>query len=77
MDSQAACLMDGLTDDYGCYYGEHPETLHKGKGTMYVSGLWSSGVGRSHTLLRRYQTEATAAAESCEVVVLMSGAWRT
>ena len=77
IDSQAACLMDGLTDDYECYHGEHPETQRKGKGTMYVSVSWNSSVEVSHTLLRKYQTESAATAGSCEVVVLMSGAWKT
>lgn len=59
MESQAACMMDGLADDYEYQYGEHPEALHKGK-----------------TVIKHY-TEASAAAESREVMVLMSGAWKT
>lgn len=45
MDSQAAYVMDGLTDDYECWSGEPPETLHNDKATMYVLGLRDSGVG--------------------------------
>ncbi|KAF9649997.1 hypothetical protein BDM02DRAFT_3268320 [Thelephora ganbajun] len=57
-DSQVACLTDGLTDDYECWYGELSETHHKAKAVL------------------KYRTKA-AAAESCEVVMLMSGAWKT
>ena len=76
-DPQVACLMDGLTDDYECCHSEYPGTLHKGKGAMYVSGLWDVGAGRFHIMLRKYQTETAATAGSCEAVVLMSGAWKT
>ncbi|KAF9779806.1 hypothetical protein BJ322DRAFT_343003 [Thelephora terrestris] len=58
-DSQAACLTDGLTDDYECWYGKLPETSLKDK------------------IVIKYRTEAAATTGSREVVVLMSGAWRT
>ena len=38
MDFQAACVMDGLTDDYESWSGELPETVHNGKATTYVLG---------------------------------------
>ena len=77
VESQAACLMDGLADDYEYWHGEHPEALHKGKTVMYVLGLWVRGSEVSHMLLRKHYTEASAAVESREAVVLMSGAWKT
>ena len=39
LDSQAACLMDGLIDDYELWDGELPEMLLKDKIVMYVLGL--------------------------------------
>ena len=77
LDSQAACLIDGLIDDYECWNGELPEMLHKVKKVEYVLGLWYSNLGCPHVLFRKYKTEAASTSESCDVVVLMSGAWET
>ena len=77
IDSQAACLIDGLIDDYKCWNDELPETLRKVKKVVYVPGLWYSNVGYPHALFREYKTEAATTLESRDVVVLMSGAWKT
>lgn len=77
IDSQAACLIDGLIDDYKCWNDELPETLRKVKKAVYVPGLWYFDIGYPHLLFREYKTEAAATSESCDVVVLMSGAWKT
>jgi len=50
---------------------------HSTKARLYCKCLIReiSRWNRSHALFRKHQTEA--AAESCEVVVLKSGAWKT
>ena len=75
--SQTACLVDGLTDDYEIWNGELPETPRKDKSVLYVTYPRDCKVERTYLLLRVHQTEASTAAQSCEVVVLMSGAWKT
>ena len=75
--SQTACLLDGLTDDYEIWNGELPETLRKDKSMLYVPYLPNCKAERSYRLLSVHQTEASTGAESREVVVLMSGAWKT
>ena len=76
IDSDAARLVDGLTDDYEIWHGELPKALHKDKSVLYVPGLRKSKVGRSHIPPRKYKSEA-ASTEGREVMVLMSGAWKT
>ncbi|KAF9649996.1 hypothetical protein BDM02DRAFT_1687210 [Thelephora ganbajun] len=73
-DSQVACLADGLTDDYE--YWHAPETLHADETVLCVLDMSILGYNKSHILVRKCRTEATAAG-SCEVVMLMSGAWKT
>ena len=75
--SHTACLVDGLTDDYEIWNGELPETLCKDKSVLCVSRLRDCKVERPYLLLRVHHTEASTATESHEVVVLMSGAWKT
>ena len=75
--SQTACLLDGLTDDYEIWNGELPETLRKDKSVLYVSCLRDCKVEGPHLLPRVHRTEASTGAEGREVVVLMSGAWKT
>ena len=36
MDSQPACLLDGVTDDYEYWYEDFPEAHHKDKTVLYV-----------------------------------------
>ena len=41
IEFKAARLVDGLADDYECWYGEYPEALHQDKIVMYVRcHLW-------------------------------------
>ena len=76
MDSQPACLPDGLTDDYEYGHGELPEVLRRDKMTLYVPDLQNFKRNCSHVLHRKCKTEA-ASAEICEAVTLVSGAWKT
>jgi len=46
IDSQAACLVDGPTDDYESLEGELYENLHKGNAVLYVDDLRVSRGGR-------------------------------
>ena len=41
VDSKAAFLADGLTDDYECSGEELPKSLRKGKSALYVT--WKRG----------------------------------
>ena len=44
MDSQPACLADGLTDDYEYWHGELSEAPRKDKTVLYVPDLWNCQV---------------------------------
>lgn len=74
IDSKAAPLVDGLTDDYECWHGEAPP---KDNSALYVCGLWNFQSEISHVLLRKHQTEAATTVGGRQVVMLMSGAWKT
>jgi hypothetical protein len=75
--SQAVCLIDDLVDDYERWYGEIPETPDKTERVLYVPGSCNSCAKLSDIVLRRYRTEASAASERREVMMLISGAWKT
>jgi hypothetical protein len=77
LDSNAAPLVDGLTDDYELGSGDIPGTQHKDDSFLYVLVLWDSRVEGSHVLSRTHQAEAAVAVKGREVVILMSGAWKT
>ena len=36
IESEAVCLVDGLTDDYEFWYGEHSEASRRDKSVTYV-----------------------------------------
>ena len=76
IDFQAACLVYGPTDDYESWNGDLPDQLHKHKTVLYVYGRVFLMRNESHTPARQYHTEVTAT-ESHEVMILMSGAWKT
>ena len=75
-DFQATCLVDGPADDYENWSVDLPDELHKHKAALYAHGRWILMRNESYILVRRYQTEANVA-ESREVTILMSGAWKT
>lgn len=77
VDSQAACLMDGLLDDYECWDSGCLGSPGKDRTALYVPGSCGLQVERSHVLFRQYRTEAAATTGNREAVVLTSGAWRT
>jgi len=68
IESQAACLVDGPTNDYESWDME----LHEGQGSTVRGCLRVSWVDSFDAPLRQYRTEA-AISESREVVILMSG----
>ena len=77
INSEPARLMDGLADDYEYWDEGLTENPHKDKPIPYAPRSSHSGVERAHVLFRKHHTEVATNAEGSEVVVLMSGAWRT
>jgi len=77
MDSQAACLVDGPTDDYESWDEEIAEDFLEEEAVLYAHYLLVPWRGKIFDVsFRQYRTEATIT-ESREVVILLSGAWKT
>jgi hypothetical protein len=74
IDRRAACSIDGPTDDYEIWHEEPSPEIQKVKEALCVPKSQMST--KPHILPRTFRTEAVNGG-SPEVVLLISGAWKT